>query len=77
MFYNMNEKLEEIREKRDSKVGSIFKYFSAIMGFFYMLFGLVFYFFPFVEKIDFWAKIGVSAVLFLYGAFRLKRALWK
>jgi hypothetical protein len=77
MFYNMNEQLEEIREQRESKVGSIFKYFSAIMGFFYMVFGVVFYFFPFIEKMDSWAKLGVSAVLFLYGAFRLKRALWK
>jgi hypothetical protein len=73
----MNEKLDEIREKRETKVGSIFKYFSAIMGFFYMLFGVVFYFFPFIEKMDEWAKLGVSVVLFLYGAFRLKRALWK
>lgn len=73
----MNEQLDEIREERTKKVGTIFGYFSAIMGVFYMVFGVVFYFFPFVEKIDTWAKIGVSSVLFLYGVFRLKRALWK
>ena len=59
----MNEKLDEIREERETKVGSIFKYFSAIMGFFYMLFGVVFYFFPFIEKMDEWRAPFMSILL--------------
>ncbi len=72
----MSEELDEIREQRDNKVRGIFNYFSAIMGFFYMVMGAVFYFFPFIPNMDLWAKIALSALLFLYGIFRIKRALW-
>ncbi|OYU95241.1 MAG: hypothetical protein CFE21_13140 [Bacteroidetes bacterium B1(2017)] len=72
----MNDQIEEIREERQDKVSKIFNYFSAIMGVFYMVMGVVFYFFPFTESFDTWAKISISVVLVLYGGFRLKRALW-
>lgn len=71
----MNEQLEELREKRQEKVSSVFKYFSSIMGVFYMVLAIVFYYFPLMENMDTWAKMGISILLFVYGAFRLWRAL--
>ena len=71
----MTDKLDEIREERSQKVAGIFKYFSLIMGTFYLLIGLAFYFFPIIPDMDAWAKIGASSLLILYGIFRLWRAL--
>jgi hypothetical protein len=71
----MNEKLEEYREKNQEKVTSIFKYFSSIMGVFYMVLAVVFFYFPLIENMDTWAKISISVMLFVYGAFRLWRAI--
>jgi hypothetical protein len=70
----MNQNLEDIRDERKEKVAGIFKYFSLIMGVFYMIMGVIFYLFPFLENIESWAKISISLVLFLYGFFRLWRA---
>ncbi len=71
----MNQELENIREERTDKVAGIFKYFSLVMGVFYMAMGIIFYFFPLLENMDQWVKIGVSSLLFLYGIFRFWRAL--
>jgi len=72
----MSEEINNIREERDKKVKGIFNYLSAIMGFFYVVMGVVLYFFPFIPTIELWAKIALSALLLLYGIFRIKRALW-
>jgi hypothetical protein len=71
----MSQELDEIREDRNDKVAGIFKYFSLVMGVFYMAMGIIFYYFPLLENMDSWAKIGVSSLLFLYGIFRFWRAL--
>ncbi len=71
----MNEKLEEYREKNQEKVTSIIKYFSSIMGVFSMVLAVVFFYFPLIENMDTWAKVGISVMLFVYGAFRLWRAI--
>ncbi|MDZ4668076.1 MAG: hypothetical protein SGJ00_09340 [bacterium] len=73
----MNDQTEEIREKRESKVSGVLKYFNAIMGVFYVVFSIVFYLNPFIEGIDAWAKIAISLVLMAYGLFRVWRSLWR
>ena len=72
----MNDQLEEIREKREGNLTGVLKYFNTIMGVFYVVFSFVFYFNPFIEGIDEWAKVTVSLMLLAYGLFRVKRALW-
>ncbi|MDP1728092.1 MAG: hypothetical protein Q8M15_15000 [Bacteroidota bacterium] len=69
----MNPQLEEIREKRQHKVAGIFKYFSTVMGVFYIVMGFIFFFFPFLENIDIFTKTFISIMLVAYGSFRLYR----
>lgn len=51
------------------------KYFNLIMGGFYLVLAAVMYFYPIIENIDTWAKIGLSTLLAFYGGFRIWRAL--
>ncbi|MBC7382419.1 MAG: hypothetical protein H7296_05410 [Bacteroidia bacterium] len=71
----MNEQLEEIREQRKNKVAGVFKYFSLIMGAFYILMGIIFYFSPFIEQISTGMKLIICLMLIVYGVFRLYRAI--
>ena len=72
----MNERLEESKENRQGQVANVMKYFSSAMGVLYMVLSVVLYFYPFIENIEAWAKIALSVLLFVYGAFRLYRA-WR
>ncbi len=71
----MNDQINNQEENREQKVNGIMKYFHIAMGSLYMILGVVFYFFPFIEGADQWVIIGISALLFAYGFIRLWRVI--
>jgi uncharacterized membrane protein HdeD (DUF308 family) len=68
---NDNINSEEVRQ---NKVKGFMKYFHISMGILYMILGIVFYFYPFLENAQQWVTIGISLLLISYGFIRLWRA---
>jgi uncharacterized protein with GYD domain len=71
----MNNDLNQQEEKRQDRVQGIMKYFHIAMGSLYMVLGIVFYFYPFIEGADTWVKLGISLLLIAYGFIRLWRVI--
>lgn len=68
--------LEEIREKRETKVGNIVQYFGAIMGLFYLVLGTAILLNKVPLFVSNWVKYTLGIAMVLYGFFRLFR-IWK
>lgn len=68
--------LEEIREKRENKVGNIVKYFGAIMGLFYLVLGTSILLNKVPLLVNEIVKYTLGIAMVLYGLFRLFR-IWK
>lgn len=69
----MNNETENLEEARQNKVNGLLKYFHISMGILYMVLGIVFYFYPFIEGAEQWVTIGISLLLISYGFIRLWR----
>lgn len=69
--------LEEIREKRENKVGNIVKYFGAIMGLFYLVLGTSILLNKVPLLVNEIVKYTLGISMILYGIFRLYRILKK
>jgi hypothetical protein len=67
--------LEEIREKRENKVGNIVKYFGAIMGLFYLVLGLSILLNKVPLMVNEIVKYTLGTAMALYGIFRLFRII--
>ena len=67
--------LEEIREKRENKVGNIVKYFGAIMGLFYLVLGISIIFNKVPLFVNELVKYTLGTAMILYGIFRLFRII--
>jgi len=67
--------LEEIREKRENKVGNIVQYFGAIMGFFYLVLGTSIILNKVPLLINEIVKYTLGSAMILYGFFRIYR-IW-
>ena len=65
--------LEEIREKRENKVGNIVKYFRAIMGLFYLVLGISILLNKVPLLVNDIIKYTLGTSMVLYGFFRLYR----
>jgi hypothetical protein len=68
--------LEEIREKRENKVGNIVQYFGAIMGLFYLVLGVSIILNKVPLLVNEFVKYTLGIAMVLYGFFRLFR-IWK
>ena len=68
--------LEEIREKRENKVGNIVQYFGAIMGLFYLVLGVSILLNKVPLLVNEIVKYSLGIAMVLYGFFRLFR-IWK
>ncbi len=69
--------LDKIREERDRKVKSYLRYFSAIMGLFYLIAGFGLYFLDLPLSLDESIKTTASIILVAYGLFRIYRVFCK
>ena len=69
----MNNETNSSEDLRHNKINGIMKYFHIAMGILYMILGVVFYFYPFIEGADKWVTIGISLLLIAYGFIRLWR----
>jgi len=67
--------LEEIREKRENKVGNIVQYFGAIMGLFYLVLGTSIILNKVPLLINEIVKYTLGSAMILYGFFRIYR-IW-
>jgi hypothetical protein len=67
--------LEELREKRENKVGNIVKYFGAIMGLFYLVLGISIIFNKVPLFVNELVKYTLGTAMILYGIFRLFRII--
>jgi hypothetical protein len=67
--------LEEIREKRENKVGNIVKYFGAIMGLFYLVLGISILLNKVPLLVNEIVKYTLGTAMVLYGLFRMYRIL--
>ncbi len=67
--------LEEIREKRENKVGNIVKYFGAIMGLFYLVLGISILLNKVPLLVNEIVKYTLGTAMVFYGLFRLFRIL--
>jgi uncharacterized membrane protein HdeD (DUF308 family) len=69
----MNNETKDSEDLRQNKVNGFMKYFHIAMGILYIILGVVFYFYPFMEGVDKWVTIGISLLLIAYGFIRLWR----
>lgn len=72
----MNEISEQNKENREKKVGNVLKYFNLIMGVFYVVAGLLIYFYPpNALQVSNNTKLVICFALVLYGSFRVYRII--
>jgi len=69
----MYNEINNSEESKQERVNGIMKYFHVVMGILYMILGVVFYFYPFIEGAEKWVTIGISLLLITYGLIRLWR----
>ncbi len=69
----MYNEINNSEESKQERVNGIMKYFHVAMGILYMILGVVFYFYPFIEGAEKWVTIGISLLLIIYGLIRLWR----
>ena len=65
--------LDQIRVERDTKIARLLRYFGVIMAIFYFVMGLAFLLLPAFNTLDSTTRYVVSAMLIVYGLFRLYR----
>ena len=67
--------LEEIREKRENKVGNSVTYFGAMMGLFYLVLGISILLNKVPLLVNEIVKYTLGTAMVLYGIFRLFRIM--
>jgi uncharacterized membrane protein HdeD (DUF308 family) len=75
LFKKILMSIEEIREKRENKVGNIVKYFGAIMGLFYLVLGISILLNKVPLFVNELVKYTLGIAMVLYGIFRLFRII--